>query len=94
VTTPSPSVVTELLRAWRDGDESALARLLPLAEGQLRRLTRRYVARERGAIRSRPTALVHEAFLSLIDACQVRWPGCAHFSASRPALDGEPVERR
>ena len=48
VTNPSPAAVTQLLRAWSDGDEQALERLLPLVEVELRRLARGYMARERG----------------------------------------------
>jgi RNA polymerase sigma factor (TIGR02999 family) len=71
--------VTELLQAWSGGDESALERLLPLVEAELRRLARAYMARERGGHTLQPTALVNEAFLRLIDARQVRWQDRAHF---------------
>jgi RNA polymerase sigma-70 factor, ECF subfamily len=79
VTTSSPPAVTELLRAWSDGDESALERLLPLVEAELHRLARGYMARERGGHTLQPTALVNEAFLRLIDARHVRWQDRAHF---------------
>jgi RNA polymerase sigma-70 factor, ECF subfamily len=79
VTTSAPPAVTQLLRAWSEGDESALERLLPLVEGELRRLARGYMARERGGHTLQPTALVNEAFLRLIDARQVRWQDRAHF---------------
>jgi RNA polymerase sigma factor (TIGR02999 family) len=71
--------VTHLLRAWSDGDETALERLLPLVEAELRRLARGYMARERGGHTLQPTALVNEAFLRLIDARDVRWQDRAHF---------------
>ena len=45
--TPAPGAVTVLLLAWSDGDESALDRLLPLVEAELRRLARGYMGRER-----------------------------------------------
>ena len=73
MTTPAPPAVTQLLRAWSDGDETALERLLPLVEAELRRLARGYMARERGGHTLQPTALVNEAFLRLIDARAVRW---------------------
>lgn len=77
--TPSPGAVTELLRAWRDGDDGALARLTPLVETELRRLARGYMGRERRGHTLQPTALVNEAFLRLTDARQIRWQDRAHF---------------
>ena len=76
---PSSAAVTQLLRAWSDGDEKALERLLPLVEAELRRLARGYIARERRGHTLQPTALVNEAFLRLIDARHVRWQDRAHF---------------
>jgi RNA polymerase sigma factor (TIGR02999 family) len=76
---PSPGAVTELLRAWSDGDDGALARLTPLVETELRRLARGYMVRERRGHTLQPTALVNEAFLRLTDARQVRWQDRAHF---------------
>jgi RNA polymerase sigma factor (TIGR02999 family) len=77
--TPSPAAVTELLRAWSDGDDGALARLTPLVETELRRLARGYMGRERRGHTLQPTALVNEAFLRLTDARQIRWQDRAHF---------------
>jgi RNA polymerase sigma factor (TIGR02999 family) len=77
--TPSSGAVTELLRAWSDGDDGALARLTPLVETELRRLARAYMGRERRGHTLQPTALVNEAFLRLTDARQVRWQDRAHF---------------
>ena len=79
VTTPSPGAVTELLRAWSDGDEGALERLTPLVEAELRRLARTYMRRERRGHTLQTTALVNEAFLRLIDARSVGWQDRAHF---------------
>ena len=81
MTIPSPAAVTHLLRAWSGGDESALERLLPLVEAELRRLARAYMARERDGHTLQPTALVNEAFLRLIDARHLRWQDRAHFVA-------------
>ena len=75
----SPGAVTELLRAWSDGDDGALARLTPMVETELRRLARGYMGRERRGHTLQPTALVNEAFLRLTDARQVRWQDRAHF---------------
>jgi RNA polymerase sigma factor (TIGR02999 family) len=79
VVTPSPGAVTELLRAWSDGDEGALERLLPLVEAELRRLARGYMGRERRDHTLQVTALVNEAFLRLTDARRLRWQDRAHF---------------
>jgi len=77
--TPSPAAVTELLRAWSDGDDAALEQLMPLVEVELRRLARGYMARERPDHTLQTTALVNEAFVRLTDARQVRWQDRAHF---------------
>jgi len=79
VTTSSPGAVTELLRAWSDGDEGALERLMPLVETELRRLARGYMGRERRGHTLQATALVNEAFLRLTDAQRIRWHDRAHF---------------
>ena len=74
-----PGAVTELLRAWGDGDDRALEQLTPLVEAELRRLARGYMARERRDHTLQPTALVNEAFLRLTEARRVRWQDRAHF---------------
>src|SRR6187397_2672850 len=79
VATSSPGAVTELLRAWADGDDGALERLTPLVEAELRRLARGYMRRERPGHTLQTTALVNEAFLRLTDARRVRWQDRAHF---------------
>lgn len=71
--------VTELLRAWSDGDDDALEQLVPLVEAELRRLARAYMRRERPDHTLEPTALVNEAFLKLTDARRIRWQDRAHF---------------
>ena len=77
--TPSRGPVTELLRAWRDGDDGALEQLTPLVEAELRRQARGYMRRERRGHTLQVTALVNEAFLRLTDARRVRWQDRAHF---------------
>jgi RNA polymerase sigma-70 factor (ECF subfamily) len=77
--TPLPGAVTELLRAWGDGDDGALEQLTPLVEVELRRLARGYMRRERRGHTLQTTALVNEAFLRLTDARRVRWQDRAHF---------------
>ena len=76
---PLPGAVTELLRAWGDGDDGALERLTPLVEAELRRLARGYMRRERRDHTLQATALVNEAFLRLTDARNIRWQDRAHF---------------
>src|SRR5258708_3393969 len=63
-----PGDVTELLFAWGRGDEDALASLTPLVYGELHRLARVYMARERPGHPLQATALVNEAFLRLTDS--------------------------
>jgi RNA polymerase sigma-70 factor, ECF subfamily len=77
----SPKEVTELLLAWGKGDQTALDKLLPLVYEELHRLAHRYISRERGGYTLQTTALVHEAYLRLIDAKSVRWQNRAHFLA-------------
>lgn len=78
---PSPSGVTQLLLAWSRGDRSALDRLMPLVYDELRALARRSLRRERSGHTLQGTALVHEAYLKLVDQRQVRWQDRAHFFA-------------
>jgi RNA polymerase sigma-70 factor (ECF subfamily) len=73
--------VTALLHAWRAGDQSALDRLFPVVHGELRRIARRYMARERQGHTLQPSALVNEAFLRLVDVHGVQWQDRAHFFA-------------
>ena len=80
MTSPEPQV-TELLRAWGDGDEDALGRLMPLVHQELRRLAGRHMAGERVGHTLQPTALVNEAYLRLIGSRKVRWQDRAHFYA-------------
>jgi RNA polymerase sigma factor (TIGR02999 family) len=77
--TASQGGVTKLLRAWSDGDDSALERLMPIVEAELRRLARGYMRRERRDHTLQVTALVNEAFLRLTGARQLRWQDRAHF---------------
>lgn len=73
------ALVTSLLRAWSDGDDAALADLVPAVEPELRRLARAYMRRERAGHTLQTTALVNEAFVRLIGARQVPWQDRAHF---------------
>jgi RNA polymerase sigma factor (TIGR02999 family) len=73
--------VTQLLLKWTQGDEAALEQLIPLVYEELRRMARQYLRRERAGHTMQTTTLVHEAYLRLIDAGQVRWQDRAHFFA-------------
>ena len=81
MTTPAPNEVTQLLLAWSDGEEAALEKLTPLVYGELHRLAKRRLGRERAGHTLQTTALVNEAYLRLIDAKEVRWQNRAHFFA-------------
>jgi RNA polymerase sigma factor (TIGR02999 family) len=71
--------VTALLRDWSGGDRQALERLLPLVYDELRRLAASYLRQERPDHTLQPTALVHEAYLRLVDQRRVAWQNRAHF---------------
>ena len=75
------SAVTTLLRAWRRGDQAAFERLTPLVYDQLRRRARHYLRGERPNHTLRPTALVHEVYLRLVNLDQVDWQDRSHFFA-------------
>jgi RNA polymerase sigma factor (TIGR02999 family) len=76
-----PTEITQLLNAWREGDQSALERLAPVVEAELRRLARLYLSRESPGNVLQPTALVNEAYLRLIEWNTVEWRSRAHFYA-------------
>lgn len=73
--------VTQLLLRWRGGDESALASLMPLVYDQLRSLARQHLSRERASHTLQRTALVHEAFLRMVDQTQADWKSRSQFLA-------------
>lgn len=70
---------TELLRAWGEGDETALNELVPLVEKELHRLARAYMRRERPGHTLQATALVNEVFVRFLHAPNPRWQDRAHF---------------
>ena len=71
--------LTRLLLEWSDGDEDSRDEMLPLVYGELRRLATSYLFRERRGHTLRPTELVHEAYLRLVDQRQVNWKNRAQF---------------
>lgn len=78
---PPPSDVTELLAAWRGGDRAALDRLIPLVYEELRGLAEGYLRRERPGHTLGATALLHEAYLRLVEKTHPGWEGRVHFFA-------------
>lgn len=75
------SETTRLLRAWAGGDQSALDRLTPRVYEELRRIAGRLMEQERPGRTIQATALVHEAYLKLVDIHNVGWQHRAHFFA-------------
>ena len=73
------SEITGLLVDWSNGDQTALEKLLPLVEQELRRLAHSYMRRENPDHTLQTTALVNEAYLKLIDQKKTRWQNRAHF---------------
>ena len=73
--------ISRLLRAWADGDQSALEELTPLVHEELHRLAHHYMRGERRGHTLQTSALVNEAYIRLIDWKNVRWQNRAHFFA-------------
>jgi len=71
--------ITRLLMRWRAGEEAALAQLLPIVYQELRALALRHLRQERSGHTLQRTALVHEAFLKLVDQRDVDWQSRAQF---------------
>jgi RNA polymerase sigma factor (TIGR02999 family) len=75
----SPNEITRQLIAWSNGDEAALEKLIPAVYQELRRMADHYLRGENAGHSLQPTALVHEAYLRLIDQTKVEWHNRAHF---------------
>jgi RNA polymerase sigma factor (TIGR02999 family) len=75
------SETTQLLRAWAGGDQDALQQLTPRVYDELRRIAGHFMQDERPGRTLQTTALVHEAYLKLIDVNNVDWQHRAHFFA-------------
>ena len=75
----SPHNVTQLLLGWSHGDKEALDKLVPLVYDELRRQASRYLRRERAGHTLQTTALIHEAYVRLVDQRNVHWQNRAHF---------------
>lgn len=74
--------ITVMLKAWSDGDGEAANQLLPLVYESLRNVAANYLRHERPDHTLQPTALVHEAYLKLIDISQISWQDRTHFFAA------------
>jgi RNA polymerase sigma factor (TIGR02999 family) len=77
--TSASQEVSQLLRAWSDGDQAALDKLVPLVYAELRRMARQYMDRQRVGHTLQTTALIHEAYLRLVDQQAIPWQNRAHF---------------
>jgi RNA polymerase sigma factor (TIGR02999 family) len=77
----SQQEITQLLAELNGGDREALERLLPLVEGELRRIAARHMRRENPNHTLQTTALMNDAFLKLVGQREVRWQNRAHFFA-------------
>ncbi|MEO7367755.1 MAG: sigma-70 family RNA polymerase sigma factor [Gemmatimonadaceae bacterium] len=75
----STRTVTELLRAWGQGDHAAVDELVPLVYQEMRRQAERYMRAQPPGHTLQTTALVHEAYLRLVDQSHIRWKGRDHF---------------
>lgn len=73
--------ITQLLRDWGRGEESALDRLMPAVYAELRRIARNFMRRQNPGHTLQTTALVNEAFLNLVDSSRVNWQSRTHFFA-------------
>jgi RNA polymerase sigma-70 factor, ECF subfamily len=76
---PTAHEITQLLRAWSNGDQTALDRLVPLVYAELHRLARAYMRGEQAGHTLQSTALINEAWVRLIDWKNVEWQNRAHF---------------
>ncbi len=77
--TSSPQEVTQLLQDWRNGDQAALERLMPLVYNELRKLANHYLRGERQNHTLQGTALVHEAYMKMVGYTDLAWQSRAHF---------------
>jgi RNA polymerase sigma factor (TIGR02999 family) len=78
--------ITQLLLSWRNGDQAALAELMPVVYDELKRLALGHLRNERPNHTLQATALVHEVYLQLVDQRQVSWQNRAHFFGAAAEL--------
>ena len=82
MTPKRPSEISALIHAWSSGDGTALERVMPLVYAELRRMAKRYMRDQRSGGTLQTTALVHEAYLHLVDANHTNYRDRAHFYAA------------
>jgi RNA polymerase sigma factor (TIGR02999 family) len=75
----SPHQITKLLKDWGNGDETARDQLMPLVYEELRRMAHRHMRKERPGHTLQTSALIHEAYVKLVDQTEVEWQNRAHF---------------
>lgn len=75
----APHQVTQLLQQWSEGDENALAKLMPMVHDELHRLAHQHMKRENAGHVLQTSALINEVYLRLVDQPQIRWQDRAHF---------------
>jgi len=73
--------ITQMLREWSGGNREVLDDLMPLVYDELHRQARRFLSRERSDHTLQTTALIHEAYLKLVDQREVNWESRTHFFA-------------
>lgn len=83
---PAKVEVTQLLKAWGQGDGGALERLVPIVETELHRMAHRCMAGEKPGHTLQTTALVNEVYLRLVNIHEVDWQDRAHFFAMSARL--------
>jgi RNA polymerase sigma factor (TIGR02999 family) len=74
-----PHQVTQLLQKWSEGDETALAKLMPLVHDELHRLAHQHMRRESAGHVLQTSALINEAYIRLVDQPVIHWQGRSHF---------------
>lgn len=74
-----PEELTNLLSAWKGGDSTALEKLMPMVYGELRRVAEHHLRRERPGHTLQATALIHEAYVRLVERGQPDWENRVHF---------------
>ena len=77
----APTDITRILQDWNAGDQNAPARLMPLVYDELRRLGAQYLRKERPDHTLQATALVHEAYIKLVDQKRAQWQNRLHFAS-------------
>ena len=86
----APHQVTMLLQEWSEGDETALAKLMPLVHDELHQLAHQHMKRESAGHVLQTSALINEAYLRLVDQPQIRWQSRAHFFGIAARLMRQP----